>query len=43
MPHPSYVYTLQWILESTVIVTGCYDGAIRCWRNGEVVNAIDYI
>ncbi|XP_019863058.1 PREDICTED: jouberin-like, partial [Amphimedon queenslandica] len=37
LPHPSYVYCCEWIGPpskdwSGFIVTGCYDGAIRCWK-----------
>lgn len=39
-PHPSYVYCVQWIeSENTkMLFTGCYDGAIRCWTENQVIS-----
>ena len=42
LPHPAYVYSVQWIGNSSVVVTACYDGAIRCWMNEKVYKYMHY-
>lgn len=39
LPHPTYVYCCQWIEsnDKLLLVTGGYDGTIRCWNMNQVI------